>query len=94
MVVEIKPMEIKKAPPSEATAPKEKALPKWRVRDFIEEMKAEISRINWTSREELLTYTKIVVAATFVFGLGIYVVDLLIQGFLSGLSSLIRLISG
>jgi len=39
-----------------------------------------------TSREELLTYTKIVVGATFVFGMTIYLLDLLIQGTLGSLN--------
>ena len=36
-------------------------------------LKLRFKKISWTSREELKVYTKIVVGATFVFGMGIYV---------------------
>ncbi len=62
--------------------------------DFVGDLKTEIGKINWTSKEELISYTKIVVGATFVFGIGIYFVDLMIQTVFHGLNYLIRLISG
>lgn len=87
-----KPMEIKKTKPSnestEATAGAKKAA------DFVGEVKAEIQRVNWTSWEELKVYTQIVVGATFVFGMGLYLTDLAIQTVLNGLSAIVRLIGG
>lgn len=67
---------------------------KYRIRDFIEEIKLEIKNINWTSREELKTYTQIVVGATFAFGMGVYIVDLAIQGSLNLLTWFTHLIFG
>lgn len=67
---------------------------KYRVRDFIEEIKLELKNINWTSREELKTYTQIVVSATFVFGMGVYLVDLAIQASMNLLTWFTHLIFG
>lgn len=61
--------------------------------DFIGDVKSEFKKINWTSREELLVYTKVVVATTFFFGISIYVADLVIQSVLMGLNAIIRWIS-
>jgi len=83
-------MEIKK--PQQTI--NERAFSSKRVQDFVADIKGEIKRITWTSREELLFYTKLVVGATFVFGMAIYVLDLLIQATLGGLNFLLQLISG
>lgn len=61
---------------------------------FVGDVKAELKKITWTSPEELRAYTKITLVATFVFGMGIYLIDLLIQGSLFSLSSLVQLING
>ncbi len=89
MGAEVKSMEIKK-PQQSAT---EQALTTKRVQAFVTDVKSEIQKITWTSREELLVYTKIVVGATLVFGMSIYVLDLLIQGTLGGLNLLLQFIS-
>lgn len=47
---------------------------------FISEVKQEFNRVDWTSKEELKTYTKIVVGSMFFFGLMIYIVDLTLRG--------------
>lgn len=90
MGAEIKSMEIKK-PQQTAT---EQAISTRKVADFIADVKAEIQKITWTNREELIFYTKLVVGATFVFGMAIYVLDLVIQGTLGSLNFLMHLISG
>jgi len=72
----------------------EEKLSKTSISDFVGDVKAEIGKITWTSREEMQTYVKVVVGATFFFGMGIYFVDLIIQGILNGLSVLTRLIGG
>lgn len=69
-------------------------LSRRKVRNFVEEIKAEIKQITWTSRDELLLYTKLIVASTFLFGMGIYLVDLGIQGCLNLLVWLTRVIIG
>lgn len=62
--------------------------------EFIGEVKGELKRIHWTSKEELKVYTRIVVIATFMLGMSIYVVDLLLRSSLAGLSAIMRLITG
>jgi len=83
-------MEVKR--PVSSTIAEKKSVNK--AENFVAETKSELKKINWTSRAELIAYTKIVMIATFLFGLGVYCIDLVIQGFLSGLGILIRTISG
>jgi preprotein translocase subunit SecE len=61
---------------------------------YIGELKAELKKVTWTTKEELILFTKIVVGSTFALGLGIYGVDLLIKGVLNGFGALIHLIFG
>ncbi|MBT3394446.1 MAG: preprotein translocase subunit SecE [Waddliaceae bacterium] len=51
--------------------------------NFVGDVKEELKKISWTTKEELKIYTKIVVASTFVFGLVIYCADVVIQQALS-----------
>jgi len=60
---------------------------------FFKDMKEEMKKVSWTTREELLTCTRIVVGAIFALGIGIYAVDLFIRFVLQGIGSLVRLIS-
>lgn len=60
---------------------------------FFQDMKEEMKKVSWTTKEELVTCTKIVIGAIFVLGLGIYVVDLVIRYVLIGIGNLIHLIS-
>ena len=62
--------------------------------DFIGDVKGEMKKITWTTQDELRTYTKIVVASTFVCGMSIFLIDVFIQNMLQGLGTLVRLISG
>lgn len=88
-------MEVKKTQVSTTETPLNGSVKSGKkIRDFIGDIKAEVYKINWTSKEELVAYTKIVMATTFFMGIGLYVVDLFIQGFLNGIGSVIRLISG
>ncbi len=61
---------------------------------YLQELKKELRQVTWTSKEDLVLFTKIVVGSTFAFGLGIYGVDLLIKGCLTGFKTLIHLIFG
>lgn len=96
VVVEVKAMDSKKNQQSALPAPKNKDAAtdrrKLQVADFVGEIKAELKRINWTSPDELKTYTKIVVGATFFCGMGIYFMDLIIQASLWILESALRLV--
>lgn len=59
---------------------------------WLEGMRSEFKKISWTSRQELKVYTKVVIASTFVVGLGIYVLDLLARGALNAIGSLVKAI--
>jgi len=59
---------------------------------FIQEMKEEMKKVCWTTKEELRVCGKIVIGAIFALGLGIYVVDLTIRLILSGIGNLAGLI--
>lgn len=61
---------------------------------YLQELKKELKQVTWTSKDELMMFTKIVVAATFAFGLGIYGIDILIKVCLTGFKGLIHLIFG
>lgn len=91
MGAEVKSMEIKK---TQTTSAANHALNKKRVDNFVAEMKSEIHKVEWTKKDELINYTKIVVLATFLFGMAIYLMDLIIQGTLAGLSFFLRFIAG
>lgn len=64
------------------------------VIEFVGDIKSEFNKVSWTSKEELKVYTKIVVGATFVFGLAVYVMDILIQLALHTLNVSLRFIAG
>lgn len=61
---------------------------------FFREVQQELKKVTWTSKEELKMCTKVVIGSTFTFGLGIYVVDLIIRGALNGIGQIARLIGG
>ncbi len=50
---------------------------------FVEGIKGEFKRVSWTGRDELLSYTKMVVLATFISGFAVFGVDLALQKLLS-----------
>lgn len=85
-------MEAKKVQPA-AAKPADTEVSAGNVVDFVGDVKVELKKISWTSPEELRVYTKIVVAMTFILGLSIYVIDLLIQSVLIGLNHFFRLFS-
>ncbi|NNM44119.1 MAG: preprotein translocase subunit SecE [Chlamydiae bacterium] len=61
---------------------------------YLSELKEELKKVAWTTKPELVLCTKVVVYSTFLFGLGIYLVDLLIKGVLNGFSFFMHLIFG
>ncbi|MDN3509407.1 MAG: preprotein translocase subunit SecE [Candidatus Neptunochlamydia sp.] len=60
--------------------------------NFFQDMKEEMKKVSWTSKDELKTCGKIVIGSIFVLGIGIYLVDLFIRLTLDGVGSLVRLI--
>lgn len=61
---------------------------------FIKELKEELKKVSWTTKDELKLSTKVVVGATFFFGIGIYLFDLVIKGFLDLIAHTVRYIFG
>jgi preprotein translocase subunit SecE len=62
--------------------------------NFFRETQQEIKKVTWTTKEELITLTKIVLGATFFFGLAVYVVDLIFRGGLDTIGQIARWIFG
>lgn len=61
---------------------------------FLQQLKDELKKVTWTSKEELFLCTKVVLGVIFAFGIGIYLVDLLIKGVLDGLKAIFFWIAG
>ena len=97
MAVDVEMIEVKKnqelTKPVSASA-NEQTVKTGQWHNFLGDIKDEFSKISWTNPDELITYTKIVVIGTFCFGMGIYLMDLTIQGVLNAVSAFIRLIGG
>jgi preprotein translocase subunit SecE len=60
----------------------------------FEDLKAEFLRIQWTEEGEVSHIAKVVVLATFVCGMVLYIADLIVQRALVGVDSILRLIFG
>jgi len=91
MVVNVKSIEVKK---TRNEAPASTVAQTKQVSHYLADVKTEFKKISWTSKEELQTYTKIVVGATFLCGMGVYMIDLLIRGGLSLLEGIARFVFG
>ncbi len=62
--------------------------------EFFENCKEEFLKIQWTEGQEAWVYAKLVVFATFFFGLLLYIADLVIHRSLMGIEAFFRLILG
>ena len=61
---------------------------------YFREIQQELKKVTWTTKEELIVLTKIVVSTTFLFGVGIYLADLLIRGSLGFIQVIARFVAG
>jgi len=61
---------------------------------YFREVQNELKKVTWTSREELIFCTKAVIIATFLFGLAIYLVDLVIRGGIDSFAKIFQMIFG
>ncbi|MEI6242370.1 MAG: preprotein translocase subunit SecE [Chlamydiota bacterium] len=61
---------------------------------YFRQAQQEFKKVSWTTKEELIAYTKIVVSATLLLSFSIYIVDLLVRGSLSTLGWIARMITG
>jgi len=91
VAVNVKTIESKKT--QKATITKTSTQSK-QAQSFFSGVKTEFKKITWTNKEELQTYTKIVVGATFFCGMSVYFVDLSIRGCLTTLEAVTLLIFG
>ena len=48
----------------------------------ITQLKEELKKVSWTTKDELISSTKVVIISVFCFGIGIYLMDLAIKGIL------------
>ena len=62
--------------------------------EFFGGLKNELKKVSWTTKPELISATKIVIASTFCFGIGIYLIDLFIKGVLGLIQNIIFFIFG
>lgn len=75
-------------------APSQTASKKKRTLSYIQELKEELKKVSWTTPEELKLSTKVVIGAIFLFGMGIYLFDLVIKGALDFVAFIVHLIFG
>ena len=61
---------------------------------YFREVQNELKKVNWTSRKELILSTRAVVFATFLFGLAIYLCDLVIRASIDGIGAIVRSLFG
>lgn len=61
---------------------------------YFREVQNELKKVTWTSKEELVLCTKIVILSTFIFGFSIYFIDLLIRGVFDLAGSFVRMMFG
>lgn len=61
---------------------------------FFRQIQKELKLVSWTSKDELLLSTKIVLVSVILFSFAIYAADVLIHILFSSISNLARLITG
>ena len=71
-----------------------KKLQGQKIVNFVGDVKQELNKVEWTNKDELKSYTKIVQVSTFIFGMFVYFIDLFIQGFLGGINLLVKFFTG
>ena len=57
---------------------------------FFRGMKEEMKKVSWTTKKELVLSAKIVIGSVFAFGIGIYLVDLVIRYLIFGMGSFFK----
>ena len=80
----------------------QKSVPSARANPFsikrafrrFEDLKAEFFRVQWTEEGEVSSMAKVVVLATFVCGMVLYIADLIVQRSLVGMDCILRMVFG
>jgi preprotein translocase subunit SecE len=62
--------------------------------NYFREVQQELKKISWTTKDELIVSTKIVVGTAIIFAFAIYFADLAIRGALGLIHLAVRLIGG
>ena len=75
-------------------APAKQAAKKKSIFVFIQDLKGELKKVSWTTKAELVLSTKVAIGAIFLFGLGIYLIDLVIKGALDFIALIVHFIFG
>ena len=61
---------------------------------YVQELKDEMHKVSWTTKEELKLSTKVVIWSTFLFGFAVYIVDLCMKGALALIKTIVHFIFG
>ena len=83
-------MDVKKT----RAASTSKSIDGRKIIDFVGEVKQELKKVEWTSKEELKSYTRIVLVSVFIFGMFVYFIDLIVQNLLSGINLILKFFTG
>ncbi len=62
--------------------------------NYFRDVQAELKKVSWTTKAELVSCTKIVLGVTLIFSIAIYIADLLIKNSLHLLSLIARVLFG
>ncbi|MDB6080829.1 MAG: secE [Chlamydiia bacterium] len=76
------------------SSPTMKAPSAKKAAQFLENVKSEFFKIQWTEDQDVKVYAKIVLISTFLLGMGIYLADVLIQKALFVVDVLFKLLFG
>jgi len=53
-----------------------------KITDFLKEVKAELGKVAWSTRKELLSSTVVVITVTFIMAVFIGAIDIFLSGIL------------
>jgi preprotein translocase subunit SecE len=68
---------------------------KWwnRLRNFLTEVKVETKKVTWPSKQEVVNTTIVVVVASFIFGIYLYLCDLAFYELVNGIFDVFNVFS-
>ena len=62
--------------------------------NYFRDVQAELKKVSWTTKIELVSCTKIVLGTTFIFSIAIYIADLVIKNALHVVSLIAKVLFG
>jgi preprotein translocase subunit SecE len=68
-------------PPSGDAQPSSQGIASWpdRIKEYFSELQAEMRKVHWPTKDQVMATTGVVIAAIFAFAAYFFVVDLLIN---------------